>query len=321
MEYKPNDISYLGCRADKINSAQPILDENIFRMLIYYIQERSSIHIKKDVLKLPAPWTEDPILQSVRFTNVRRELDTQSKHLIQRVCLANIPYEQKILNILLFRSLNKIESLDGIFPLEFGNLDQSKLSAWIKSLPLDFKPFKKVFMVSGMVGNFTRFVGSRDSSIQLCIDTCEKLYEQGFSQYMINLKNAQEIYNGFNSIPGIGSFMAYQLFVDLTYCPECTVSENEFVVAGSGCKSGLKLLFKDKDKMTFEECLFWLRDNWDVLIQKYNIQWNPDKTFSDIIKPDRYMNVMSLENCFCELQKFNRAYAGGFVIKKYKGGV
>ena len=114
--------------------------------------------------------------------------------------------------------------------------------------------------------------------------------------------------------------MAYQLLIDMTYCPECPISENEFTVAGPGCKAGLKLIFQKKDGMTPEECLFWLRNNWNILMNYYNIEWNPDEIFPDIPVEDRYMNVMSLENCCCELSKYHRAWNGGFIIRKYNGG-
>ena len=56
------------------------------------------------------------------------------------------------------------------------------------------------------------------------------------------------------------------------------------------------------------------------LIDYYQIPWNPDEIFPDIAPEDRYMNIMSLENCMCELDKYNRAYHGKFVSHKYNGG-
>lgn len=68
--------------------------------------------------------------------------------------------------------------------------------------------------------------------------------------------------------------------------------------------------------MTPEECLFWLRDNMnemfnglsygDCLPEGY--EWNPEQLFKDRAVYDRYINVMSLENCFCELSKYMRTY-------------
>lgn len=322
MNYKWADKPYSGCREEKILSAKPIINGNNFRMLAYWVKERSSIHIKKDIENKPAPWTQDPVLQTVRFTNVRRELDRESKYLIYTVCHnPELSYEQKIANIFLFRMLNKQESVKGIFPLDFNKDNHELVRSWVSSLPKDFKQFKKAFMVSGMMGNINSVIGERPSGIESCVDYCDVLHGLKTFQFLSEETDAANIYEAICNVRGLGNFMAYQIFVDMTYCFECPVSENEFVVAGPGCKSGLKLIFERRDGMTPEECLFWLRNNWDYLIYQCNIEWNADSIFSDISQEDRYMNVMSLENCLCELSKYHRAWNGGFVTKKYIGGV
>jgi len=52
--------------------------------LIYWIAERDSIRNKK-LAGLPSPWTEDPILQTFRFCNVRRREDRVSVWLCNNV--------------------------------------------------------------------------------------------------------------------------------------------------------------------------------------------------------------------------------------------
>lgn len=321
MKNKSNDIEYAGCRKDKILSARPVINENNFRMFVYWIKERAKVHIKKDVLKEPAPWTEDPILRSVRFTNVRREQDKESQYLINVICNnSSLSYQEKIANIFLFRMLNKSESVAGILPVDFQDYNSYKIKGWVQSLPKGYKQFKKVFMVSGMMGNINAVIGKRESGIESCADYCKYLWDVGFMEKLSQVTSANKIYEEISLIRGIGSFMAYQIFVDMTYCPECPVSENEFVVAGPGCKEGLKLIFDKKDGMNSEECLFWLRDNWYDLLFQYDIYWNGDELFPDVPRRERYMNVMSLENCCCEISKYHRAWNGGFVTHKYNGG-
>lgn len=321
MINKTCDIEYAGCRKDKILSAVPVINENNFRMFVYWIKERAKIHIKKDILKEQAPWTEDPILRTVRFTNVRREQDKESQYLINVICSNSyLSYQDKIANIFLFRMLNKSESVAGILPVDFQDYNSYKIKGWAQSLPKGYKQFKKVFMVSGMMGNINAVIGKRESGIESCADYCKYLWDVGFMEKLSQVTSANKIYEEISLIRGIGSFMAYQIFVDMTYCPECPVSENEFVVAGPGCKEGLKLIFDKKDGMNSEECLFWLRDNWYDLLFQYDIYWNGDELFPDVPRRERYMNVMSLENCCCEISKYYRAWNGGFVTHKYNGG-
>lgn len=320
MRNKQNDIPYLCCRQEKILNATPILNEDVFRMLVYWISERSKIHIKKDIQKQAKPWTQDSIFQTVRFTNVRRELDKESIYLINTVCKnKNLTLDQKLANIIFFRIINKKDSVEKIFPIQFDPFLEDIYRQYAKSLPKDYPVFKKVYMISGTMGQI-RMHFPDEYPIMSVINYVYYLWKNSACTF-VNKPDitAAEAFEKINAMTGIGEFLAYQIFIDLTYCPEFPCSENEFVVAGPGCKNGLKLLFKSKSGMTPEECLFWIRDNWNQILQYYNIEWNPEFLFQDLPEYDRTMNIMSLQNCFCELYKFDRAYRGEFVIRKYNG--
>lgn len=323
MQNKPNDIPYLGCREHKIKTAVPVIRESVFRMLVYWIEQRSRIHLLKDVYGMPKPWTLDPILQTVRFTNVKRELDKETQYLIKTVCLnPDLSIGDKLANIFFFRIINKRQSVDGIFPINFDPdycFDYDFYRQWEQHFPVDYPIFKKVYMISGPMGQM-RTVCPDESSFMSVIKYTHTLFEQGEFDIINASSTAQDIYAKLLGLKAIGTFLAYQMLVDLAYCPECPVSENEFVVAGPGCKNGLKLLFENKDGMTPEECLFWVRDNWDSMIDYFGIDWKPEEIFWDFPPEEQRLSVMALQNCFCELYKFDRAYNGGFVIKKYKGG-
>lgn len=320
MKDKQNDIPYLGCRCDKIMSAKPIINEYNFRMFVYWINERSRIHLKKDIQHSPPPWSDDKIFQNVRFTNVFRELDKETKYIIDKVCSKpELEYKRKIASIFMFRFLNKHQSVDALLPVypEFdGYMEYCK--ELIDKFPDDYKPFNKAFMVSGMMGSFNAVVGKHKSSIETCLLYCQHLWKNEYFDRLVYAETAEDIYNIINSIDGLGKFMSYQIFVDMTYCPECPVSENEFVVAGPGCREGLKLIFDKKSRMTPEECLFWLRDNWKLLLERYNIDFNEEAVFAD--RSEKEMNVMSLQNCCCELSKYHRAWNGGHITKRYRQG-
>lgn len=151
-----------------------------------------------------------------------------------------------------------------------------------------------------------------------------KLVEEMLDLGTINLINlcstAEEVYKVLCTVPGISAFLGYQIFVDFTYMDEFPFSENEFTVAGPGCQKGLDSIFLDTDGMTPEECLFWLRDNLDWLFtERLGLEWSPEKLFQDLPKYDRYMNVMSLENCMCEFSKYMKVKHGlGRPRKTYK---
>jgi hypothetical protein len=124
----------------------------------------------------------------------------------------------------------------------------------------------------------------------------------------------KEVIYNLKSIDGIGNFLAYQIFVDLTYLEELPWSENEFTVSGPGCSRGLSELFIDRDGLSYEELLFWLRDNCPITPEDCM------ELMVDLPEEDRYMNIMSLENCMCELSKYVRAAEGrGGPKNRYNG--
>lgn len=320
MRNKQNDIPYLGCRSEKINSACPVLNVTNFEHLHRWVTDRYAVHVKKDVEKKPAPWTSNPIIQEFRFTNVRREHDKETKWVIENVCNADLNPANKWMNLILFRMINKSETCRNFMPIDFENIDWQKIVHYDQNLPKDYTVFTNAFHTIGVKKGACRALGVEMGTVDkpegtpplyAVIGYCQQLYnDEKFIHKLGHCVTAQDIFNTLQSVSGIGYFLAYQIFVDYTYCPESPWSENEFVVAGPGARRGLDLIFDNKDGMSYEECLFWLRDNWVSICEWLVLPWNPDKIFVDLAPEDRYMNVMSLQNCHCEISKYIRAVNG-----------
>lgn len=321
MKNKQNDIPYLGCNKDKILKAEAEINEENFKHLYTWVTERYKIHILKDVEKRPAPWTNNPILQEYRFTNVRREHDRETRWVIDTIC--SIPedamsWASKICNLILFRVINKSETCKQFMPINFDNgVDWDKIYTYVESKPNDYAFFTNAFNTGGVKRAMCAALGYISSyydpmkgvkPIYAVIRYIEELYhKEDFIATLGNCTTAEEFVNTLQTLDGIGYFLAYQIFVDVTYCPESLWSENEFVVAGPGARRGLDLIFKNKDGMSYAESLFWLRDHWVDICNWLELPWNPDEIFTDLPKEDRYMNVMSLQNCHCEISKYIRA--------------
>jgi hypothetical protein len=63
-------------------------------------------------------------------------------------------------------------------------------------------------------------------------------------------------------------------------------------------------MFLDKDGLTHEECIFWLRDHQDEVYKQFG--YVREQFWSAEATEDQCMNVMQLENMFCELSKYAR---------------
>lgn len=328
MKNKPADVLYCGVRKKKIINSEPTLNEENLLHLYNFITRRYKIHLRKDIQHKPQPWTKDPVLQEFRFTNVRREHDRETKWLIEHITSnSKLSYEDKLMNCILFRLFNKHETSEVIHqPIHFSDKynPESYRNAF-KAAELgnpNYVFFTGAFITGGMKMNLKKYLpeGVEDTTPMRVMIFMRHLYQDKVVDRIKACKDQKEVYSVLTSYMGIGGFLAYQIFVDMTYIREFPFSENEFTVAGPGCKMGLKFLFEDKDGMTDEECLFWVRDNigesFKTILHK---PWDPYLMFSDLPEEDRCLNVMSLENCFCELSKYIRAVTGtGRPRKKYK---
>lgn len=343
MKTKQQDKRYCGVREFMVKGANPRFNTINLAHLAQFIRERYRIYYRKDVLRKPAPWTKNPILKEYKFTNVFRENDRVSKALIHLVSENDtLTYQDKVINTFLFRSWNNprtfvdlggpwraAEIYNGLDLKEKVRPEYERL----KEADPERKWWSNAYNQGGTkcVWKFPDGSGysrglSKDKEM-LCPDYEPDiplrvfhigpwLKEKRLFKRMDRATDQQEVYEAIKELPGFASFLSYQIFVDLTYIKEFPFSENEFTVAGPGCKRGLDSIFIDYDGMTYEEALFYLRDSIDWLFtdlwrqDRIAFEWDPDGLFKDRAPDDRYLNVMSLENCFCELSKYIKAVNG-----------
>lgn len=311
MKNKPADIPYDGLDPNKIKNAKPKPNQENINLLSYYIVERYGIHLKKDIIGLPPPWTKDFILRQYSFTNVRREHDKTTKYLLNKVEEhEKDSYSNKLMNIILFRLFNKIETSELLGWVDFRNYDSYDYRKKLMGVPEGYVYFSNAFLMSGTKKYFKLQVPCEEFLPMTILTICDR-YRDRIVEGIGNAKTPQDVISTLKSVEGIGNFLAYQMFVDFTYLPEFPFSENEFVVAGPGCIRGLKYMFKDWDGLTAEELLFYFRDNFsDILGEKDFGKPNKAPFMVDLAKHDRVMNIMSLENCMCEISKYIRASRG-----------
>ena len=127
---------------------------------------------------------------------------------------------------------------------------------------------------------------------------------------IIEAEDQEDCYDIIREIDGFSNFLGYQIFVDFTYIPEYKFSENEFTISGPGCDRGLDLMFDDKDGMNSEEALFWVRDNIEAEWDKRGLHVDFEGLFDHLEPHDRILNIMMLENSYCELSKYTKARRG-----------
>lgn len=310
MQNKKKDVVYCGVDKNKILEAEPVMNATSLELFVHWIEERYKVHIKKDNGE-PQPWTQDKIIENYRFTNVRREQDRQTKYLIDNIVNNNkLSLEEKIVNCTMFRYWNLWDTMK-LFGGPWSKksiIDQSAhRQALVKYTHITSDNprhgfFTKAFFTSGAKMGVRSYFND-PNMVMGAFHLAKYMYEQNIPNNCLECKNQAEVFEILKSMPGIANFLGYQIFVDLTYIPEFPFSENEFTIAGPGCKKGLKRLIVNPDGLTPEECVFWLRDN----IEKIAPQFKPMNFMTDLPKEERHLTVMSLENCLCEFSKYIRA--------------
>lgn len=337
MDNKKHDVRYCGVSYEKIRDALPTINWRNMKHFHHYLIERYTIHKKKDVEKLPKPWTDDLVLRNYKFTNVRREHDRQTRYLIDNIINNDsLSIKDKIYNIFLFRAWNNWDTMNFFGgPWKASDLSLYNFKDYIKKTYPDLSGgfwYSNAYNQGGTkLGLRNAIIGDTSTAEPMIpyrpFHIGPWLYEKNIVNRMINSIDQQECFEIIKEIPGFADFLAYQVFVDCTYIKEFPYSENEFVIAGPGCKNGLDQLFDKPEDMTYEELLFYFRDNIDCIFSAVELsfdvkeKYEPMKLFDDLEESDRCMNIMSLENCMCEFSKYIRAVNGNGRPKNvYQGG-
>lgn len=304
MNNKPNDIPYGGLNSDKIKNAKPKFHQEHMELFKQFVVDRYLVHLNKDYHKTPKPWTNNPILQNYKFTNVRREHDKTTIHLLELLeDNKGASYGNKIMNIIVYRLFNKIETNQLLGWIDFKWYNDGVVRKHLAKAQPGFVYFTNAFYTTGMRQGFRKCYPDETFEPIIIPRVCNDL-KRDIVAKVRKAKTPQDVIDALKLLNGVGNFLSYQMFVDLTYLPEFPWSENEFVVSGPGCSRGLSYLFEDNGGLNDEELLFWLRDNCPITPEVCR------ELMIDLPESDRYMNLMSLENCMCELSKYIRAVEG-----------
>lgn len=307
-DHRLNDVEY------SYNSeVSPEFLDGRLELLYEFITQRYLIY-KRRAAGLPyEDWYIgcNNLFSKYKFTNIFREDDRVSKWLITNICFNyNFSLEERFWRTILFRLYNRIDTAEELHLLDADLWDREDAKNEYLVDQINHDVYTRAFKTLGLklqLGKyykcnprlgplyFVKFLKNSNNFTPLDSKT------QNFK----NNITAESLYNWFLQFKGIGSFFAYQLFVDCTYLPECPVSENFFVVAGPGCVRGLNELFKNWGTLeSYSDLLFYLKDNLNNLFKELHPDFEVTELFDDRPITSRNFNVMSLENIFCEFSKF-----------------
>lgn len=151
-----------------------------------FIAERHEIYKKKNLLKLPSPWTQDDILQEFKFTNVFRDLDPGTKFVIDKIIPNCNDLPELIFNIIIYRLYNKISTFEFIWIQNISDFNRKIFEEKLRKLSsLWNKVFTNAFIVSGY--SFLAFEWDKIARTSRIIDDISKMMKD-FSKEILEFK-------------------------------------------------------------------------------------------------------------------------------------
>jgi hypothetical protein len=276
--------------------------------LFAFMHERHQIFMNRTVLKKPAPWTKDPILQKYRFCNVYRELDAVTMWIAKNWRKPNQDDPNLWFAMVIARLLNNPGSLGFLGYPETWNAPKflHKLATYKRS---GHTVFNGAYIVStnGVAMDKLDYLAQRvltplwKKRIEIAprlTDTC-RTFHRRLMEY-----------------DGLGSFLAAQVVADVKWVMPLRKSKDfwTFAAPGPGSKRGMNRVTSIGQTHIGHLCLF---GTWEDALVALHQEINPLITKYKMPR----LSAQDLQNCLCEFDKYERARLGeGRPKQRFDGG-
>ena len=267
--------------------------------LVNWINARESIRLKKE-RNLPAPWSDNKVMQETYFCNVNREDDKVTKWIRNNWFYKSAP-EFYDFAMIVARMFNLPSTLDAIMqPLE--------TDFWLENAEevLTERSAKGIQIWNGAYIISTN--GKKMKKLPYCLGLLEKVAKN--PQITHNCKTLEQAHKELMKVEGLASFLAAQVVADLKNSDghplESAPDWWTFSAPGPGSLRGLEWFWEEK--VTHKNYKQKIQDAYDI------IEFEVGDGVLDVLC------MQNLQNCFCEYDKFMRVTNGtGRSKRKYNG--
>tara|TARA_R110000772_G_scaffold128508_1_gene236192 strand:- start:230 stop:1162 length:933 start_codon:yes stop_codon:yes gene_type:complete len=268
----------------------------------YWQTERESIRVKKEEYKLPAPWTDDPILQEFKFCQVFREDDRTTRWFRNHIRdpLKNDP--AVIMATIIFRWFNFI-------PTGRTLLENDLLVNWDGDKAIELIKEQSQWIT----GSYIIKTPNGMDKVTGVVDCINNIWEEKTwltkklefdkSQEESCLKNAWLMLREY---PYMGPFMAYEVITDLrhTYILDEASDIMTWANAGPGAMRGL-------NRLTGRPLEFSKRSHdWNTEMQELYQLVVRRLPAHMAMRNDRVYELRDIEGGLCEFDKYSRILKG-----------
>lgn len=291
-----------------------------------FARERHRVYLRRFEQKLPEPWTDDPILQTYRFTNVYRELDVVTKWFRENVREKHDHDDlSAMMAVVAFRLFNRVPSGECIFtqtlvggftPFEL-MLDQGMtddvMGVWrgaLRSYLGNFGPF----VTGSYIVNSPNGMSKLDGVLTMIRWVWERRDE--FLGEIRAKPTLEHAWSQFVKVNHIAAFTSYEFVTDLRHsrllrdAPDVDTWAN----AGPGAMRGLNRIHGRKLEQR-QPSHVWVVEMRDLL--------RASRSRDDCVWPTNWpkLEMREIEHTLCEFDKYERARLGeGTPRQKFRPG-
>lgn len=284
-----------------------------------FARERHLVYLKRSA-GLPGPWTDDPVLQKVRFTNVFRELDRTTivfRNLIRdplRNDLWVVPAA------IIGRWFNRIDTLEAMSPflLDLAGYPEGMLKAAEQAvreaLPKGPWVTGSYMVCSGHGKGQDKLEGLMAYSRKMLL-----WWERGGLSFFLKKPTLQQAHEELVRLEGLGGFTAYEVVTDLRWTSAVNPSDRFlWAHAGPGAtRGGSRVLFREPDRLSQEK--FTDQERLRRLMRRLLAMSRDPKYWpqGDVDWPA--WELREVEHTLCEFDKYERVRRDqGFPKRTYR---
>lgn len=286
-------------RASGHRSAASLSRTPVYDLYWQFAAERQAIYFRRLEDRQP-PWTDDPILQTYKFTNAYRAADRVSQYLIRRVIYderySSAPAEI-VFRTLLFKLFNKVSTWEileeQLGPPSWQSFDPDAYDTVLGSaMAAGSRLYSGAYIVPPVSLDQTK-VKHRGH-----LKLIDLIMRGSFVAELERSRDLQDVFGRLKQFPSLGDFLAFQLAIDLNYTPVIDHDEASFVVAGPGARDGLAKTFVDANLVPAEDLIALMMERQDAEFARLGLDY---RTLFG-----RPLQLIDCQNLFCEISKYTR---------------
>ena len=269
----------------------------VFETFWRFAAERQRIFFRRLSQTCP-PLTQDPILQSYKFTNAYRASDRVSQYLIRNVIYQGEQTAREVFfRTILFKLFNRISTWQLLVArLGWPTTADFKVDLYDRVLTDALNRTQKIYSSAYIMPSAEIFGAHRKHSNHLFL--LDQMVRDQLHQRIAEAPSFERVFHLLRGYPSIGNFLAFQFAIDLNYSEILNYSEMDFVVPGPGALSGIQKCFESVGDYSPDEIVRLVAETQSDQFQQRGI------CFPSLW--GRPLQLVDCQNLFCEVDKYAR---------------